>query len=137
MNMTLARTGAMLSALLVGFNVTTRAQAAGAHTHTSPHGGDVVEVANHHVEFKADSAGSIAVWLLAAHEKAVAPPTGASVTLINAAGGQVSLPLQVDAGAQRLVARFDARKFGRFQAIVSLPIAGARHNVRFRYPAHH
>jgi len=72
----------MLGALFVGFSVAGRAQAPAGHTHTSPHGGDIVEVANHHVEFKVDSAGSIAVWLLDSHEKTVAPPTGASVTLI-------------------------------------------------------
>ncbi len=82
MRRTLTRTVTMLGALFVGFSVAGRAQAPAGHTHTSPHGGDIVEVANHHVEFKVDSAGSIAVWLLDSHEKTVAPPTGASVTLI-------------------------------------------------------
>ena len=137
MEPTLTRTVTTVGALLVALGAAGQAQAPAGHTHMSPHGGDIVEVANHHVEFKADSAGSIAVWLLDAHEKTVALPTGASVTLIDATGGQVSVPLQVDAAAQRLVARFDPQKFATFQAIVSLPIAGTRHNVRFRYPAHH
>lgn len=137
MERTVPRAIRMVGALLIGFSAVGRAQAPGGHTHTSPHGGDIVEVANHHVEFKADSTGSIAVWLLDAHETAVAPPTGGSVTLVDAAGGQVTVPLQADAAAQRLVARFDARRFTTFQAIVSLPIAGTRHNVRFRYPARH
>ncbi len=136
MHLTLTRT-TMLGALLVGFSTAGGAQAPAGHTHTSPHGGDIVEVASHHVEFKADSTGSIAVWLLDAREKVVAPPTGASVTLIDAAGGQMTAPLQVDTGAQRLVARFDPRKFTAFQAIVSMPIAGTKHNLRFRYPTRH
>jgi len=137
MKQTLSRTVTMLGGLLVALVAAGRTQAPAGHAHTSPHGGDIVEVANHHVEFKADSAGSIAVWLLDSHEKTVAPPTGASVTLIDATGGQATVPLQVDREAQRLVARFDPRKFATFQAIVSLAIAGTRHNVRFRYPAHH
>ena len=137
MQRTLTRPVRMVGALLVGFGAAGRAQAPVGHTHTSPHSGDIVEVANHHVEFKADSAGTIAVWLLDAHEKTVAPPTGASVTLIDPAGTQVTLPLQVDAAAQRLVARFDPRKFTTFEAIMSVPIAGTKHNLRFRYPGHH
>ena len=133
----LTRAVTMLGALLVGFTTAGRAQAPAGHTHTSPHGGDIVEVANYHVEFKADSTGAIAVWLRDAHEKTVAPPTGARLTLIAATGGQVTVPLQAEREAQRLAARVDPRKFATFQAIVSLPIAGTRHNVRFRYPAHH
>lgn len=132
------RSAMLISAAVVGIvgAVSAQAQAPAGHTHTSPHGGDIVEVADHHVEFKADSTGSISVWLLDAHEKTVAAPSGASVTLIDAAGTQVTLPLQVDAAAQRLDARFDPRKFTTFQAIVSLPIAGSRRNLRFRYPHH-
>lgn len=126
---------------LIGVGIAARAQgqtpAPHAHSHTAPHGGEVVEVANHHVEFKADSAGTIAVWLLDAKEETVAPPAGASVTLIAGGATQVTIPLQVEAAAQRLVARFDPRKFSTFQAVVSVPIAGTRHNVRFRYPGHH
>ena len=107
------------------------------HSHTAPHGGEVVEVANHHVEFKADSSGVISVWLLDAHEQTVAPPTAATVTLIAGGGAQITLPLQAEAGSQRLVARFDPQKSPSFQAVVSVSIAGTKHNVRFRYPGHH
>lgn len=137
MKQTISRTVTILGGLLVALVAAGRAQAPAGHTHTSPHGGDIVEVANHHIEFKADSTGAIAVWLLDAQQKPVAPPSGANVTLMPAAGSQVTLPLQVDAAGQRLVARFDPKKLRSFQAIVSLPIAGTRHNVRFRYPAHH
>ena len=137
MQRTLTRAVTTLVGLLVGFSSAGRAQAPAGHTHASPHGGDVVEVLKHHVEFKADSTGSIAVWLLDAQQKPVPQPAGASVTLMGPGGTQVTVPLQVDTAAQRLVARFDPRKFSTFQAIVSLSIAGTRHNVRFRYPAHH
>lgn len=106
------------------------------HAHKAPHGGEVVEIANHHVEFKADSLGAIAVWVLDAKQKTVAPPKGASVTLIGAAGAQVTLPLQIEVAAQQLVAHFDPAKFLRFQAVVSIPISGAKRNLRFRYPGH-
>ena len=136
---TMARMAWLVSAVTVGLVGAARAQgqAPAAHTHASPHGGEIAEVADHHVEFKADSTGSISVWLLDAHEKTVTAPSGASVTLIDATGTQVTLPLQVDATAQRLDARFDPRKLTTFQAIVSMPIAGTKHNLRFRYPAHH
>ncbi len=137
MPLTHTRVFGMLGALIVGFSAAGRAQAPLGHTHTSPHGGAIVEVADHHVEFKADSTGSIFVWLLDAHEKTVAAPSGSSVTLIDATGTQVTLPLQVDATAQRLETRFDPRKFTTFQAIVSVPIAGTKHNLRFRYPTRH
>ena len=104
------------------------------HAHVSPHGGEIVEVAEHHVEFKADSSGTIAVWLLDVHQRTMAPPDGASVTLIAGGGTQMTLPLQVDAASQRLVARFDPLKFASFRAVVSLSIAGSRRNLRFRYP---
>ncbi len=134
MQQTFTRTVTMLGGLLVALGMTGRAQAPAGHTHTSPHGGEIVEVANHHVEFKADSTGSIAVWLLDAREKTVAPPTGASVTLIPTTGDQVTLPLEVDPAAQRLVARFDPRTLTAFQAVVSLAVGGTRRNLRFRYP---
>lgn len=139
MQETIARMAALISVLTVGLVGAARAQgqAPAAHTHTSPHGGEIAEVADHHVEFKASSTGSISVWLLDAQEKTVPPPSGASVTLIDPAGAQVTLPLQVDATAQRLDARFDPRKLTTFQAIVSMPIAGTKHNLRFRFPAHH
>ena len=47
------------------------------------------------------------------------------------------IPLQADPTSQRLVARFDTRKFTSFLAVVSLSIDGKRHNLRFRYPSHH
>lgn len=136
---TMARMVALISVVEVGLLGGTRAQgqAPAGHAHTSPHGGEIAEVADHHVEFKADSTGSISVWLLDAHEKTVAPPSGASVTLIDPTGTQVTLPLLVDAASQRLDARFDPRKLTTFQAIVSMPIGGTKHNLRFRFPAHH
>ncbi len=111
-------------------------QAPAGHAHTAPHGGEVVEVANHHVEFKADSSGAIYVWLLDARQKPVAAPAGAAVTLVGSGGAQVTLPLQAQSASQQLVARFDPQKFARFQAVVSITIAGTRHNLRFRYPGH-
>ena len=106
----------------------------GGHAHASPHGGEVTGVGSHHVEFKADSSGTIQVWLLDAKEKTVAPPADAKVTLIGGGENQVTVPLQVDQAAQRLTAKFDARKFTTFQAVVSLQIEGKRQNLRFRYP---
>ena len=97
----------------------------------------MVEVAEHHVEFKADSSGAIGVWLLDAHEKVTAPPGGGRVTLMPEQGDQVTLPLTVEAEAQRLTARFDPKKLTAFQAVVSLPIEGKRHNFRFQYPSGH
>jgi hypothetical protein len=113
------------------------AQAPGGHTHASPHGGEVVEAAKHHVEFKAEPSGTIAVWLLDAQQKAVTPPSGGKVTLMPAGGDQLTLPLKIDTEAQRLVAQFDPKKFRAFQAVVTLPIEGKRHNFRFHYPAGH
>lgn len=132
-----ARIGALLASLTVGLAGMARAQSPGGHTHTAPHGGEVVEVAEHHVEFKADSSGAIAVWLLDEHQKVAAPPAGGRVTLMPAEGEQVTLPLKVDAGAQRLVAQFDPKKLKAFQAVVSLAIEGKRHNFRFHYPPSH
>ena len=114
-----------------------RAQALGGHTHSAPHGGEVVEFAENHVEFKADSSGVIMVWLLDSHEKTIAPPRSGSVTLVPEGQGQSTIPLHVGAASQALVGRFDPAKFTAFQAVVSLPIAGKRHNFRFHYPAHH
>lgn len=114
-----------------------RAQARGGHTHPAPHGGEVVEFADNHVEFKADSSGAIMVWLLDSHEKTIAPPRSGSVTLIPEGQGQSTVPLHVNAASQALVGRFDPARFPAFQAVVSLPIAGKRHNFRFHYPAHH
>ena len=130
------RIAILLAGLTAGGVGVTQAQSAG-HTHTAPHGGEVVEVAEHHVEFKADSSGAIAVWLLDEHQKVVTPPASGKVTLIPAGGDQVTLALKVDAGAQRLTAQFDPTKLKAFEAVVSLPIEGKRHNFRFRYPAHH
>lgn len=111
--------------------------AQGGHAHASPHGGDIIEVAEHHVEFKADSTGLIAVWVLDSKMKPTAPPSGGSVTLIPSGGAQVTLPLQVESTAQRLVAHFDPAKFSSFQAVVSIPIGGTKRNLRYRYPARH
>lgn len=112
-------------------------QVSGGHSHTAPHGGEVLEVADHHVEFKADSLGAIQVWLLDAKQRVIAAPTGATVTLMGGSDKQVTLLLQADPTSQRLVARFDTRKFTSFLAVVSLSIDGKRHNLRFRYPSHH
>lgn len=132
-------TAALAAVLGFAAGAPLRAQtpAPGGHSHTAPHGGDIVEVAEHHIEFKADSSGAISVWVLDAKEKTIAPPAGASVTLIPTKGDQVTLPLQVDAAGQRLTAHFDAAKFPSFQAVVSLMIAGSKRNLRFRYPGHH
>lgn len=130
------RIGALLAGLPVGLAGMAGAQASAGHTHTAPHGGEVIEVAEHHVEFKADSSGAIAVWLLDEHQKAIAPPTGGKVTLMPTEGSQVTLPLKLDAGAQRLTAQFDPRKLKAFEAVVSLPIEEKRHNFRFHYPPH-
>lgn len=131
------RIAALLVGVTVGFAGMARAQSPGGHTHTAPHGGEVVEVAKHHVEFKADSSGAIAVWLLDAQRKAAAPPAGGRVTLMPDEGEQLTLPLVVEASAQRLVAQFDPKKLKAFQAVVSLPIEGKRHNFRFHYPPSH
>ena len=128
------RTTVLLAGVTVGFVGLARAQSPGEHTHTAPHGGEVVEVAEHHVEFKADSSGAIAVWLLDKDRKTATPPAGGKVTLMPEEGEQVTLPLEVDAKAQRLVAEFDPKKLKAFQAVVSLPIEGNRHNFRFHYP---
>ncbi len=126
----LTRVSAMIGVLSVALTATLRAQ----HTHTAPHGGEVIEVAEHHVEFKADSTGSISVWLLDEQQQVLPAPSGASITLMGAGGSQVTIPLQADTASQRLVARFDPRTFATFRAVVSLPITGTRHNLRFRYP---
>lgn len=127
---------AALVALLAGIVGTLRAQAPGGHAHRSPHKGEILEVANHHVEFKADSTGLIAVWLLDQKQKPLAPPSGATVTLMPASGEQVTLPLQVDAEGQRLTATFDPKKLTAFQAVVSMSVAGSKRNLRFHYPSH-
>lgn len=132
----IARVAAVVAGLTTGLAGAAHAQAAG-HSHAAPHGGEVVEVAEHHVEFKADSSGTIAVWLLDAQRKAAAPPAGGKVTLMPDEGEQLTLPLTVDASARRLVAEFDPKKLKAFQAVVSLPIEGKRHNFRFHYPASH
>ncbi|MEP7325591.1 MAG: hypothetical protein ABI836_06560 [Gemmatimonadota bacterium] len=123
--------------LSTGFAGTLSAQATAGHTHAAPHGGEVVEIAEHHVEFKADSSGAISVWLLDEHQKVMTPPAGGRVTLIPEGGDQVILPLNVDGASQRLVAQFDPTKWKAFQAVVSLAIGGQRHNFRFHYPATH
>lgn len=134
--------GAAGVALLLALTVATAeapAQGAGGHTHATPHGGDVMEVANHHVEFKADATGVIQVWLLDDQERTVAPPDGSSVTLIGSgarmgsAGNQVTLPLTVDSASQRLHTAFDVRKFPAFQAVVSITVERKRRNLRFRF----
>lgn len=111
--------------------------AAAEHAHSSPHGGEVTGFGAHHVEFKADSTGAIHVWLLDGKEQTVAPPSGATVTLMGRAGSQVTLPLEVDQTSKHLIAKFDAAKFPTFQAVVSMMIEGKRQNLRFRYPASH
>ena len=130
-------TTVLLAGATLGFAGLALAQSPGGHTHTAPHGGEVVEVAEHHVEFKADSSGAIAVWLLDKNQKTAPPPAGGKVTLMPDEGDQVTLPLKVYAKAQRLGAEFDPKKLKAFQAIVSLPIEGKRHNFRFHYPASH
>lgn len=131
------RTAGLAAVFASVFAITAWAQAAGGHAHTAPHGGEVVVAADHHVEFKADPSGTISVWLLDAKEKAVAPPARGTVTLMPEGGEQVTLPLTPDPASQALVGRFDASKLKAFQAVVSLPIEGKRHNFRFRYPSHH
>jgi hypothetical protein len=130
--------GATLVTLLsFGLAGALAAQAPAAHSHSGPHGGEVVEVAEHHVEFTADSSGAISVWLLDAQLKPIAPPTGGTVTLIPEGGDQVTLPLKAALSSQGLTAQFDATKLKGFQAVVGLTIEGKRRNVRFHYPAHH
>lgn len=107
-----------------------------AHTHIAPHGGTIAEVAEHHIEFKADSSGTIQVWLLDGKQHLMAAPMGAGITLIGPGETQVKLALQIDASSHRLVAHFDPKKFASFQAVVTMPIDGKPHNVRFRYPSH-
>jgi len=131
------RSGALLVGLIAGLAGAARAQAPGGHTHAAPHGGEVAEVAEHHVEFKADPSGAISVWLLDANQKTIVPPRSGKVTLMPAAGEPITLPLQVVSGTRRLGAAFDATKFKSFLAVVSLPIEGKRHNFRFHYPPSH
>ena len=108
-----------------------------AHVDIAPHGGEITALGRHHVEFKADSTGLIQVWVMDEKQKTVAPPSGATVTLIGTAGMQVTLPLEVQASAQQLTARFDHQKFSSFQAVVKVPLGGKSHNLRFRFPGHH
>lgn len=131
------RIATLAGGLTFGLSAVLWAQTPGGHAHAAPHGGEVVEAAKHHVEFKADSSGAIAVWLLDAQRKPVAPPSGGKVTLIPAGGEQLTLPLKVDVKARQLVAQFDPQKLRTFQAVVSLPIEGKRLNFRFQYPAGH
>ena len=133
----IARIGALLAAITLGFSGWAMAQASSEHSHTTPHGGEVVEVAEHHVEFRADSTGAIAVWVLDAQQKPVEPPGGGELTLMPDQGEPVTLPLTVDAEGQRLTATFDPKTLKAFQAVVSLPIEGKRHNFRFHYPPSH
>ncbi|MDZ4862141.1 MAG: hypothetical protein SGJ01_01750 [Gemmatimonadota bacterium] len=126
---------AVLPILIVAATPRLQAQAAGGHAHAGPHGGAVVEVAEHHVEFTADSTGKIAIWVLNEQMKPTAPPPGGSIALMPEGAEQVSLPLKVDDLSQSLVARFDPRTLHAFQAVVSLTIEGKRHNFRFHYPA--
>lgn len=128
------RTGALLAGLTFGLGAAARAQAPAGHTHAAPHGGEVMEVAKHHVEFKAEPSGAISVWLLDAGKKAMTPPAGGTVTLMPENGEQVTVPLKAEPDSQRLVARFDPKKLKAFQAVVSLPIEGKRRNFRFHYP---
>lgn len=128
---------AVLPILIVTATPRLQAQGAAGHPHAGPHGGAVVEVAEHHVEFTADSAGKIAIWVLDEQMKPTAPPAGGTVTLMPEGAEQVSLPLKLDASSQSLVARFDATKLHAFQAVVSLTIEGKRHNFRYHYPAAH
>lgn len=137
MSRSLPKGAALLTLLSVGLAGALAAQTPAAHTHSGPHGGEVVEFAEHHVEFKADSTGAISVWLLDSHLKPATPPAGGTVTLMPEAGDQVSLPLKPEPTSQALTARFDATKLHAFQAVVSLPIEGKRHNFRFHYPAHY
>lgn len=111
-----------------------QAKAEAGHSHAAPHGGEVMGVGSHHVEFKADSSGAIQVWLLDGKEKPVDPPADGSVTLMGSGDNQVTLPLAIDKVSQRLHAKFDAKKFATFQAVVSMTIEGKRQNLRFRYP---
>ena len=133
------RSSTLAAVAAVGFAAGLRAQAPGGHTHAhaAPHGGEVVEAAGHHVEFKVDPSGALWVWLLDAQEKPIAPVAGGRVTLIpeGPEGEQVTLRLQVDSANQRLATQFEATKFKAFEAVVSLPVEGRRHNFRFHYPA--
>lgn len=137
MRQTCRRAAALLAVASGALAITASAQAGPGHTHTAPHGGDVVETERHHVEFKADSSGNVSVWLLDANEKTLAPPAGASVSLVPDEGPQVTLPLTPETATRRLAARFDPKAFPAFEAIVSLPIGGNRRTFRFHYPAHH
>ena len=128
------RATVLLAGATAGVVGLARAQSPGGHTHTAPHGGEVVEIAERHIEFKADSSGAIAVWVLDKTQKTATPPAGGRVTLIPDDGEQVTLPLKVDVKAQRLMAEFDPKKLKAFQAVVSLPIEGKRHSFRFHYP---
>lgn len=133
----MAPVGVLLAGLILSSAGIVRAQAAGGHMHTAPHGGEVVGVAEHHVEFKAEPSGAIAVWLLSAEQKPVAPPAGGRITLLPDDGDQVAMPLKVDAAGRRLVARFDPARHKAFEAVVSLPLEGKRRNFRFHYPPVH
>lgn len=130
---------ALCALLTIGRVVPMAAQNnAGAHVHEdpAPHGGQIAEVARHHVEFKADSTGSIAVWLLDEHGKTLPPPSAVRVTLVPGAGAKTTMvTLQIDSRGQRLVGEFDRRTLRSFEAVVSILIDGTRRNLRFHYPA--
>lgn len=134
MHRIIRRASAALGMVWGMFTAALSAQAGQGHAHAAPHGGDVVESAKHHVEFKAEPSGAISVWLLDANQKTVAPPRGGRVTLMPEGGEQVTVPLELDSASQQLTATFDARRLKSFQAVVGLPIEGKRHNFRFRYP---
>lgn len=113
------------------------AQAPTGHSHTTPHGGEIVEVAEHHIEFKAVPSGTISVWVLDENLKPTTVPGEASVTLMPEAGAPQTLPLKPDPSTGGLTARFDPARWSAFQAVVRVPIEGKPHNVRFQYPARH
>lgn len=104
------------------------------HAHQAPHGGQIVQAGMQHVEFKADSSGLIQLWVLDGNQQAVAPPSDATVMLMGNGGSMVTLPLKVDSAGQRLTTEFDPRAYPSFEAMVTLPVAGKRHDLRFRYP---
>ena len=133
----LRNVAAVVAAVALALPSPSRAQSPARHAHSAPHGGEVYDVAGHHVEVKVDSSGSISVWLLDAQENTLAPPEGATITLVEAPGCEHTLPLRVDAASQRLTAQFDPDRYFAFEALVSLRIASRREHVRFRYPARH
>lgn len=126
---------AVVAGLALAVVAPSRAQSPALDAHTSPHGGEVREIAAHYVEFKVDSSGTISVWLLDAQANTLAPPEGATITLIEASGCEHTLPLRVDAVSQRLVVRFHRERYPSFEALVSLRIAGKGKQVRLPYPS--